>query len=55
MIIGKDYLDLSFDIFKEIIFEYLSGYTEKGHLSACEMCNGLYGINTKYVVPGEQI
>lgn len=50
-----DYLEFRKDIPKEIVFEYLWGYTEKGHLSACEMCNGLYGINTDYVTPGEQI
>lgn len=40
---------------REVLFEYIMGYTELGHLEPCEFCNGLYGINTEYVIPAEQI
>ncbi|MCM1183192.1 MAG: 4Fe-4S cluster-binding domain-containing protein [Roseburia sp.] len=50
----EDYLALSGSTAKETVFEYLRGYTVKGHLSACEMCDGLYGINTEYTVLGGQ-
>ena len=40
---------------KEILFEYLEGYCSLGYLKACEMCNGLYGVNENKIEVGCQM
>jgi len=49
---------LSFDLESErkkhIILEYWYGYSEKGYIEACRICNGSRNINNNYCIPGEQ-
>ena len=49
----SDYLDLYKTQSKETILEYLSA--NMAWLTGCKYCNGLYGINDKKILVGEQL
>lgn len=49
----SDYLDLYKTLSKETILEYLSA--NMAWLTGCKYCNGLYGINDKKILVGEQL
>lgn len=53
----SDRFDISlFDEAKKIeLIEYMLGYSEKGYLNYCKMCNGSFNVNTKMIEAGEQM
>lgn len=54
---STDIFDISYyDESKRIeLIEYMLGYSEKGYLNYCRMCNGSYNVNTKLIEAGEQL
>lgn len=54
---STDYFDISVydESRKAELIEYMLGYSEKGYLNYCKMCNGSFNVNTKMIEAGEQI
>ena len=58
--LGEDeYLDLTEikdeEKKKKIIFEYMNGFSKKGYMNMCKMCNGMKKENNILVPPGVQM
>lgn len=53
----SDFFDLSvYDGDRRVeLIEYMLGYSEKGYLNYCRMCNGSYNVNQKAIEAGEQL
>lgn len=54
---ASDVFDIStYDEIKQIdLVEYMLGYSEKGYLNYCRMCNGSFNVNQKKIEAGRQI
>ncbi|MFV0518776.1 MAG: radical SAM protein [Lachnospirales bacterium] len=53
--IENDYLEITKDMSKKEIFEYIKGYNINGYLMHCIICNGHSNINSNYVRVAEQL
>lgn len=52
---NSDYLDFRFTYKKEVILEYLKGYTDTGCSGMCQFCNGAAEINRCFIGVANQL
>lgn len=54
---ASDVFDISdYDPSRRIdLIEYMLGYSEKGYLNYCRMCNGGFNVNSKFLEAGKQL
>ncbi len=54
---ASDCFDISYyDENRKIeLIEYMLGYSQKGYLNYCKMCNGSFNVNNNFIEAGEQI
>lgn len=54
---NTDYFDIAdYNQSRKIeLLEYMLGYSEKGYLTYCKMCNGSFNVNKHMIEAGEQI
>lgn len=50
-----DYFDLTKNVNKMELMEFVLGYSKKGYLEYCKKCNGFFNVNKKEVIAGEQL